>query len=134
MLITLVVGDWSGDGHSQTDKTVIESNLNSQEIGLAYNKAAKLIGFDFIEQVASDYQDNRLLKIDAEKIQKYIKLDNLETPYDEDEDEDDGTYYIDQDTYISIYLNYVKLGNPDFEFKIINIDEIEIGGYGLFYS
>lgn len=142
---TLVLGDWSDDGHGKTDIFIINSNLDSEEILAAYKKASKKLGFKFMDDVCADYEDNSI-PIDYLKklIESGLQLDQVFTSdYDlkrakkvlEDEDSEENVS-LWTDSYTAIFLFIVKLGNPEFEYKIVedDTDRINIGGYGLFGS
>jgi hypothetical protein len=130
--ISLVLGDWSGDGHEKTETIVLRSNLTNKQIEDAYKKGTNKVGFDFIRTIANEYEDN---VISAEKLDALIELGLKDFDrIGDDTDEDD--YNLDTDSFADIYLFIVKLGNEDFEYKILvgeSNPEIRIGGYGLFY-
>lgn len=137
---SLMIGDWSGDGHSKTITTVIRSNLDSEQIGEAYEKGSKKLGFNFIEEVAADYEDSSL---DLDKLKALIDagLNIKETfAYDYEikevekvlKDEDPEGYHLWTESYRSIFLFIVKLGDKDFKYEISQGNQITIGGYGLF--
>lgn len=142
--VTLVLGDWSDDGHGKTDIVIINSNLDAKELMTAYKKASKKLKFNFINDVATEYEDSLLPR---EGLQTLIDngLD-LKTVFDTDydlkeaqkvlegkESEEDGVS-LWTDSYTAIFLFIVKLGNPEFEFRFTDSEEsqINIGGYGLF--
>lgn len=139
---TLVLGDWSDDGHGKTDIVMLASNLDSEEIAEAYEKASKKLGFNFINDVAADYEDNELPTDYLKKLVEYgLSLKQVfEYEYDIEraekalENEDSEGVPLWPDSYTQIFLFIVKLGNPEFEFKILedDTDRIDIGGYGLF--
>lgn len=136
---TLVVGDWSGDGHDKKDATVIRANLDSKQIMKAYKKASEKLGFNFIDDVAADYED-RILSRDRLKtlLDNGLDLEVLGGDYEikeakeclEDEDSEGVSLWID--SYRDIFLFIVKLGNDSFEWEESHGDSLNIGGYGLF--
>lgn len=132
-LIKLVVGDWSHDGHNQTDSVQILSNLSKNSINRAYENGSYKIGFDFKNSICVEYEDNSLCK---EKLN--ILLDHGLWPDDaESLKKDEEELYLDSDQFIDIYLFIAKLGDSGFKYKIINYEEnpsINIGGYGLFFN
>lgn len=137
---SLVIGDWSDDGHGKTDMTVIRSNLDSEQIGEAYEAGSKKLGFNFIEEVATDYEDSSLdlvkfkTLIDAGlSIEEAFKYDyEIKEAKKALEDEDSEGFHLWTESYRSIFLFIVKLGNKDFKYKISQGNQIHIGGYGLF--
>lgn len=127
-IISLVLGDWSHDGHSKADTVVIKSNFTVKEIEKAYKKATKKLGFDLINDVAADYEDNKLSK---DKMK--ILLDNG-FKY-ELEESDSENHYLWIDSFTDIYLFIVKMGDESFEHIVLEGDlkpTIHIGGYGLY--
>lgn len=133
-IITLVLGDWSHDGHEKTETINIRSNLLKAGIEEAYALGTEKLGFDFCKEIAADYEDNML---DNEKWEALKKLG-----YQDDDLEEDGIKYNEgdislwTDSFTDIYLFIVKLGNDEFEFEYLSEvqnPQIKIGGYGLFY-
>lgn len=45
--IEFQMGDWSCDGHGESDIRIINSNLSIEEIKAAYEVAIEKLGFDF---------------------------------------------------------------------------------------
>lgn len=139
---TLVMGDWSDDGHGKTDLTIINSNLAREQILKAYKKASKKLGFDLTKDICADYCDSHI-PVDCLKalVQNGLDLDKVfDTDYDvkearqamEGENSEDVALW--PHSFIEIFLFIVKLGNQDFEYEIVESDAatINIGGYGLF--
>jgi len=144
IMMTLVLGDWSGDGHGQMDKINILSNLDKKEVLKSYKKGSKILGFNFIDDVCADYEDTFLPKKHLESlIEQGFKFANLSS-YDKknlkeclEEDCDGNGFSIWIDHYTDIFLFVVKLGNKDFEYEVLKEElcpTINIGGYGLFGS
>lgn len=136
---TLVVGDWSGDGHDKTSMTVIRSNLNSKQIMKAYKKASKKLGFSLIDDVASDYED-RILSRDRLQVllDNGMKFEVLGLEYEIKEAkeclEDEASEGIGlwSESYRDIFLFIVKMGDESFQWEVSHGDSLNIGGYGLF--
>lgn len=134
MLIQLVLGDWSNDGHGKTDSVFIESNLTAQQIQDAYVAAMnKLPALKCLNTLAEDYEDSELsndhitaLREAGYPIDKFVK--EYEEGYG-----DDCTPSVDKESYTDIYLFIVLVGNPEFKHEVVSLDDINIGGYGLFY-
>lgn len=135
-VLTLVIGDWSGDGHNATSTIVCESNLTGAEVMQAYLTAVGIVGFDLSAEVACDY-GNRILSADkAERLLElgYDKLhDDQFLDYAERADDGSWTLYSDE-SYLDIYLFFVKLGNGEAQITPIDVDQVAIGGYGLFVN
>jgi hypothetical protein len=129
--ISLVLGDWSSDGHGKTDTITLKSNLSRTEVVAAYEAGTKTLGFDFIEKVADEYEDGSLRNPELEILLSH-GLNLKDVGIEDEVDEDEGVS-LWVETYANIYLFIVKLGNKDFEYEFCGSDSIQIGGYGLFY-
>lgn len=136
--ITLVLGDWSKDGHNISHNEYIKSNFSIEEIEKAYKIGAVRLNVDLTEDIAAGYDENSLpfeeLKkfIDAGFLEKYdgFSKDDLKSIKNKTDIE-----YLDSDLFIELYLFTILCGNDKFKYKILNASEntsINIGGYGLF--
>lgn len=139
--IKLVVGDWSNDGHNQSDTFYIRSNKTAEEIEAAIPKAMDLTGMSFkggdpkkYYQVACDYEDSYI----PAKVLNKLKDKGIEFPYDKLENEPDaeGSVCLVPDDFVEVWCWFVKLGDPSIEIKIENtsIPTIYPGGYGLYFN
>lgn len=126
-MIKLILGDWSDDGHGKTSDVIIESSLTGKEIEEAFKVGAKIIGED-ITDYCDEYEDFTIPKKALEKISEFISHEDIKEILAEDEDNP----YLEQELYAYIYLETAKIGNKDFEYKILYLPELYIGGYGLF--
>lgn len=134
-IFELEMGDDSCDGHCITRTRNVCSNLNAGQISEGYAASKDKLGFDFINIVATDYEDNAL---SMEKLKK-LRENGVATWKFEDEEglseEDLQTLEyvsLDADTYSQIYLELVKVGNPEFKHETLKGKYLSIGGYGLF--
>ncbi|MEZ4814282.1 MAG: hypothetical protein R3A80_03630 [Bdellovibrionota bacterium] len=132
-IIELSMGDWSCDGHCIEKTRNICSNLTPENIKTAYKAATDKVGFDFINDVADEYEDNALM---ADKL-KTLRENNIAMWTFEDEEyleegEELELVSLDQDSYSQIYLELVKLGNAEFKYETLQGKSMNIGGYGLF--
>lgn len=125
MYIELVVGDPSHDGHGLTRSIIIDSNLSEKDLNRAYILGSNKLSFDLIEDVASNYRDNI---ISRDFFLKMISLGYEKLHLDSQNDFD----YLDSDLFFDMFLFIVKLGDPSFVYNIVEIPNINIGGYGLF--
>ncbi|MBC8427485.1 MAG: hypothetical protein H8D97_01195 [Proteobacteria bacterium] len=130
-IIKLVIGDCSRkDGHNMHENILIKSNLNKIWIDRAYEEASAILGFCFIEEVATEYEEPIAPKYVITKLRKAFNEPNLLMS---ENDNDRQNYYINTEQYLDSFLKIIKLGHPEFKYKFINHDEyIMIGGYGLF--
>jgi hypothetical protein len=133
-IISLVVGDWSGDGHDKKDIINIESNFDKKAIDLAYKLGTEKLGFDFCNHIAEEYEDNKLPNEEWKKLKEagYQDDNGLE---EDAKKYNDGEISLDISSFADIYLFIVKLGNEKFKFEYLEGNknpQINIGGYGLF--
>ena len=137
--IKIPIGDWSDDGHGKCLWYLIETPSTVKEVREFYFNAVKISGIDFTETFCSNFEDNVIPQEKAELIP--FSLKNYS-----DDPEPDG-YYMYQDDFVRLFLDWIKYYNPEFKYSIVNdeypmlpffgFDEQgrHIGhiGYGLFY-
>ena len=135
--VCFTLGDPSGDGHANTSEYHMVSNYSAKEIDEAYRKATEILGFNFVEKVGSDYQDNELhepyFSIFVEK--GIIKKEDYEYEYDGKTLLDT---YLDESDFIDIFRNICKLILPDLVIKGRDLEEQQISSlegaaYGIAY-
>lgn len=134
--IALVVGDYSGDGHSKTDVFFITSNMDRKAIKEAYSKGSKKLGKDIVKTICKNYEDSKFPIKLLEKLGiDYTTLDGYHDYQDEFDSDFDTEVHVYQDDWVQIYLAVVKLGCPSFEYTMMDSNNIaiNIGGYGLYY-
>jgi hypothetical protein len=128
--ITIRVGDPSDDGHGKTRESSYIFNKSKAEIFAAYREGAKKIGFDFIDNVAVDYEDRIIAEKHLKKLKKkgfnLVNLENIEENFSE------GISLSDKD-FVRIFLFFVEVGDPLIMYKGLDCEVLDIGGYGLFY-
>lgn len=124
--IQLILGDWSHDGHGKTETFIITSNLTRREILEAYDEGCDSLNCDLSSEISSEYEDHLL---PASQVKKFLEKG---FHFDELDFEKSGSIYLDTELYTELFLFTVKLGNPDFSHDYIELESINIGGYGLF--
>lgn len=133
--VCFTLGDPSGDGHANTSEYHMVSNYSAKEIDKAYKKATEILGFDFVENVGVDYQDNELrepyFSILVEK--GIIKKEDYEY-----EDENYLNTYLNEDEFIDIFESICQLVLPDLVIDYRNLEEdrifsLEGAAYGIAY-
>ena len=139
--ISLVVGDWSGDGHSMTDTIVIESSLDKKALGAAHQAGAKKLDIN-MDDLCASYED-ATCPADVWKKLKDAGIDNeqpirsmladMDDKYSLDEDGNASLY---PESFAAIYLFLAKQGDPNLQYSVVEdrTSRINIGGYGLFCS
>ena len=135
--VCFTLGDPSGDGHSNTSDYHMISNYPADEIDEAYKKATKILGFDFVDKVGTDYQDNKLhepyFSILIEK--GIIKKEDYEYEY---EGKIYLNTYLDENEFIDIFKSICQLVLPDLVIDNRNLEEQQIfslegAAYGIAY-
>lgn len=146
MKINIFVGDHGGDGHDKQRHLTFESNLSKTQMNEAFDKGSQILGFDFTNEVAIEYEDSEIpiemwnkiktagytCHLDDEE--SYIKLiakpKNERAPWERSNPKGPS---VNMNEFIDIVLFICKLGNPNFEYEeSIDDDDWHIGGYGLF--
>lgn len=135
--VCFTLGDPSGDGHANTSEYHMVSNYSAKEIDEAYKKATEILGFNFVEKVGSDYEDNELrepyFSILVEK--GVIKKEDYEYEYDGKTLLDT---YLNESDFIDIFRNICKLILSDLVIKSRDLEEQQIfslegAAYGIAY-
>ena len=136
------IGDPSKDGHNQSEDRVITSNKTREQVREAYNKSCELTGLVFTSnkdiivnneklnwqdedyskrQICTEYESYEMSKLAEDILQTYgIKNTQI-----------DGDVY----SLVDIFLEFIKLSLPDFEYNIVQDIIPSLGltiGYGLF--
>lgn len=130
-MINLVLGDWSGDGHSKTEIVSILSNLLKNDIEKAYKKGCKKVGFDLTKDVCAEYED---MSASKEVVEALRAVGFKPEDFLEEDDDGDWSFAYNGDAFAELWLRIAQLGNPDFKYEITthNTPNINIGGYGLY--
>lgn len=136
--ITFTLGDPSGDGHGHYVVFHMESNYSVQDITNAYNKATKILGFDFIKTCCVKYQESYIKPTYASILVKYGILNKISLEDTDFYGISKGTYYVDDgvDEYVDIFIKIIKLVLKDFtlEYRDLHEDSLSIldfAAYGL---
>lgn len=133
--VCFTLGDPSGDGHANTSEYHMVSNYSAEEIDEAYKQATKILGFDFVENVGVDYQDNELHEPYFSILVKkgIIKKEDYEY-----EDENYLNTYLNEYEFIDIFKSICQLVLPDLVMDFRNLEEnrifsLEGAAYGIAY-
>ena len=135
--VCFTLGDPSGDGHANTSDYHMVSNHPAKEIDEAYKKATEILGFDFIEEVGSDYQDSHIREPYFSILVDKGVIDKKDYEY-EYKGEIEIDTYIGEDEYLDIFENIINLVLPDFTMQYRNLEEEQIfclegAAYGIAY-
>lgn len=147
--ITLVVGDWSGDGHGRTQIVGVVANMTRRAVEQAYLDGCAKVGINLSDNVCRGYEDNSIDTIDMNKLISAGVVERYERKTDEYtfvefflsnkqhlmvawEEDEVGVYNTMPEAFATLYMGIAQLGDPNLEWTIVNPDTINIGGYGLF--
>jgi hypothetical protein len=129
--ICLTVGDWSRDGHEQSDDIYILSSLDKDSLAAAYKKGVEAIGFD-LEKELDRYEEGVISSDNVRLLSKHGLLNDW--GFDEEKLSEDWELYHEIDTYAELWLRIAKIGNLQLEFEFVDEDTptLHIGGYGIY--
>jgi hypothetical protein len=136
----LLLGDWSKDGHNQSDEILFESNVDVATIRKAYKDSCKLTGVSFNHnedytglerdwqiadkyRIATEYEDNRISKETLDVLSKFGLTKKLLNDFGYQEDG------LCKDSFVKLWIWFVKLSNPNIELKRIKEEIPYINGY-----
>lgn len=131
-----ILGDWSNDGHGQTAINILSSNVSGAMFAKLYTEGLEHLGLT-LEHCKEGYTP---FCVEYEKnwISKQAMADALTIlPKDLGAEflclfaEWQGKYHL-EDSYLSVLIFAAKLLYPPLEISVVDMEEIEIGGYGLF--
>lgn len=136
-VIELEVGDWSKDGHNQSDTFLFKSNYSGEEIDKGFERLKKEKQIDF-KKVCHDYEDS---EINDDVLVKLIKLGVLtQEEVDEAEEEYDGRYCVESALDLAaLALDTLHAFEPAFEWEEFVIPNKEYCnalrgiGYGCYF-
>lgn len=137
-IITASVGDFGGDGHSQSRVFTFVSNFTSDQIWACYQAGSKSLGFDLVAEYCEDYEQDTLPHAVIEKLEAKgivvkhwnYNLDTDEVPF-EPITEETG---ITPELWFELFMKIAKLGSigVPLEYILHERTPMNIGGYGLF--
>ena len=142
--ITFSLGDPWGDGHGHYSEYHMQSNYSVEEIEKAYKEACEIIGLDFVNRIADEYECDWFLDEETTNLfLKYNLIDaNSVTPEDEgDRSQPANCFYFENalDDYLAIFKRIIRLVLPDFILTNRDLEEetlsiLDGAAYGLFYD
>ena len=125
--VTMVVGDWSDDGHGKTQEFNFKTNRSIEELGELYEKGVEITGHDIMSH-CEDYEDRT---VPCDLMQKFTELFPQEME-DFSEVETDCTLQIWPEDFAHLVCLTIKAADPDVVFEPVQSENWCIGGYGLF--
>lgn len=135
-VIEIEVGDWSKDGHNQSDTFLFKSNYSGDEIDQAFKCLKKVKQIDF-KNICCDYEDN---EVEDDVVTKLIELGVLsQDDVDTAKDDYDGRYCVDSVLDLAaLALDTLHAFEPAFEWEEFVIpnkeycDALRGIGYGCY--
>jgi hypothetical protein len=131
MKVKLTIGDWSGDGHNQSEDFVFEVNKSVEEIRQAYKDSCKLTGMQFNHnenytgikydwQAARNYEictkyEDGCMRADLVKKLKTFGLDATNFSIEDVEEGEDC--HFDTDTFAELIMEFIKLSLHDLTYE-----------------
>lgn len=141
--ITFSLGDPWCDGHGHYSEYHMQSNYSADEIQEAYKKACNIIGLDFVNDIADEYECDWFL--DEETTNLFLKHNLIDADQVTPEGKGDcyqpeNCFYFDGlDDYLNIFKRIVQLILPDFTLTNRDLEEenlsiLDGAAYGLFHD
>jgi len=132
----IVLGDWSDDGHGKSDKVLVETNYEVDEMQEAYKKSCRMTGISFNHDedftgVKKDYREAKRYHICTEYEDTSLSEECVDIlrvhgcPLEDFCYADEGDVYIDHDQFLGLLMWFVSLSLPDFKWeKVVEKDDI----------
>lgn len=105
----LQLGDWSHDGHGQTEDFVFETNKDIAELREIYFQNCDKYG-KILEELNSDYEDSRIKQYQVDMLTDIgieVRSEILKEIAEDDE------YYVEIDDFADWFEQFMKLDSPD---------------------
>lgn len=138
-IIEFEVGDWSKDGHNQSDTVQIKSNYSGKELDEAFARMKSETGIDF-QNICEDYEDN---EVHEDELQKFVDAGLLTTKDIEDNSDEDGYCFYNACDLANFALDtlveFEKKHSREFAYECYSIPNLEQCnalqgiGYGCYY-
>lgn len=153
----LVLGDWSKDGHNQSEKVLVETNQPVENIQQAYKDSCRLTGISFninedytgivtkredypnydqyraaVERrrVACEYQDSSLNAYAFQQLEKHGLTRKMLGEWNNSTYDDNETEFsLSSESFTRLWMWFVKLSLPELEYTIPKDDIPVINGY-----
>lgn len=126
MLIKLVMGDPSNDGHGISETVLLSTEYTVEQIQGFVESAERALGLK-MDDIACEYGE------------PYISSQHREALIlagivgSEDFEAWDGMFWVTSVDYLHIYLSLAEMGNGGKSIgEVLEVGQIDIGGYGLY--
>jgi hypothetical protein len=138
--LSLVVGDWSCDGHEKHDTAIFETDMSDGDLKRVWDLAVQDLGFDFLTSFPS-YDENILSEEQYNKLLEYCSING---------EEGDHLYGFSPDAFVDTFRDIFNTAaqkhdiegflyrlEPEIEGNLLHklYPEQKLGGvgYGLYY-
>lgn len=139
----VIAGRENSDGYTQTKSVYVETSINKDKIKELNDKLTAKLGFDFVKEVCSEYNEAYLRDGQYERISRFLGRDMGEYFHSISREDSEGenygsdSFYMEDGKYFIVVLFTLLQKIESFEFKIIEDDTEEIeflngAGYGLY--
>lgn len=124
--IHLKIGDWSKDGHNDSDDVFIVCNIDMKALESAYKQAVHKIGINPIEDICANYKEGTYEQL-ADDFKDYpnfvARFEGLANEYEA------------QELWVSFIMEFVRLVDSSICYTLITDRPLQfwpIGGYGFY--
>ena len=147
------IGDWSKDGHNQSEDVIIECNYPVEEVREAYKKSCLLTGIQFnnsgVDQnytgLPGDWKEQKKREIATEYEDAYISLVqyrilssfgiNVDKYIESDDDQEfidaNGRmgYILGVSYFVNLLMEFIGLSLSKFKWKVVKNELPYLNGY-----
>jgi len=127
--INLSVGADQSTGPGFFSVTTIKCTLSPPEIQKAYQAGTEKLGFDFQKETCTSEVN---CSLSASLFQKLVAAGI--PVLDDDEETNDAAFELTLESYREIWLHIARLGNPQLNWLVADLEAMPIGGHGLFHD
>lgn len=138
----IAIGDWSKDGHNQSEDFIIEANYTVEQLQEAYKNSCKLTTISFDDsvkytgvvrhwrenkkfEIAQEYEDSRINEAAFKILKHFNVLSEEQAKYLKE-----GDYFIESPTYlVKLIMGFIKLSLPDLEYELVEDSIPYLNGY-----
>lgn len=118
------IGDWSEDGHSQSDQFLLESNYPVKDLQEAYRETCEKTGIE-LHTLCADYCDQ---EVEAKIVHKLVKefgcpLQECFGEDDLDEENEEPFFITSPEQMLNLIIWYIKFSMPE-NFSIGRSDNV----------
>lgn len=126
MLIKLVMGDPSNDGHGISETVILSTEYTVKQIQDFVRSAERALGLK-MEDIAHEYEEPYI----SSEHREALMLAGVVGP--EDFEAWEGNFWVTSADYLHIYLSLAEMGNGGKPVgEVLEVEQIDIGGYGLY--